>query len=77
MQLINSIAGISQGYAAAKQAGFDVDKILPAEATMRDLAKDFNLNPTERGGDDTKEQANDLRDQIKGMMPITREAPAE
>lgn len=77
LQLINSLAGMAQWYGLAKQSWVDINKILPAEETMRDLAKDFNLNPVERSWDDTKEQANELRDQLKGMLPITREAPAE
>ena len=66
---------MAQGYAAAKQWGIDIEKILPADDTMRDLAKDFNLNPVERGGDDTGKEVTDLKEQIKWMMPISKGTP--
>jgi hypothetical protein len=77
MQLINSLAGMAQWYAVAKQSGIDIEKILPANDTMRDLAKDFNLNPVEWGQEDTSEQVNQLKNDLKGMMPISKPALAE
>ncbi len=75
MQLINSLAGMAEWYAAAKAAGIDIEKILPADETMRDLAKDFNLNPVERAWDDTGEEVKNLKEQLKWMMPISKWTP--
>ena len=44
---------------------------------MRDLAKDFNLNPVERGDGDTKAAVKDLKAELTQMMPITKGTPPE
>jgi len=77
LQLVNALAWIAAGYAQAKQAWLDIEKVLPADETMRDLAKDFNLNPVDRWDDNTSEQANKLREQIKWMMPLSQGTPPE
>ena len=45
MQFMNAAWSMAQWYAMAKQAGYDIEKILPYNQTMRDLASDFNIQP--------------------------------
>jgi hypothetical protein len=50
LEMVNSLANIAQGYAVAKQAGFDIEKILPINKTIEDIASDYNLEVTANGG---------------------------
>ena len=43
LDLLNAVWWIANGYAVAKQAGVDIDTILPLKKTLRDLASDYNL----------------------------------
>ncbi len=72
MQLMKSVADIAQWYAVAKQAWVDMEKILPIEETIRDLAKDFNLNPVSRGGWEVDKQIADLKKEISSISPWAR-----
>lgn len=43
LDLLNAVWWIANGYAVAKQAGVDIETILPLKKTLRDLASDYNL----------------------------------
>ena len=78
MQLVKSIADISQWYAVAKQSWFDIEKILPVDKTIKDLAKDFNLSTIESSGSENKEKIQSLRDELKWfIVPTPWAEPAE
>ena len=53
LDLVNSLWTIAQWYAVAKQAWLDIDKVLPINDTLRDMAAEYNLAPVEK--DDNEE----------------------
>jgi len=69
LQFMNTVANISQWYAVAKEAWADIEKILPINDTLRDLAKDFNLQPREWWTDDMSNEINDLKKELLWFMP--------
>ena len=62
LQFTNAVWTIVQWYALSKQAGFDIDTVLPLKETISSLAEDFNLNPS------NKEDTQDIDQAKKGMM---------
>lgn len=69
LDLLNAVGTIANGYAVAKQAGVDVDTILPLKKTLRDLASDYNLE-TESNADyeDVQEAKNKLQEDIMAKI---------
>ena len=43
LDFMNSIGTMAQWYSVAKQAGIDIDKVLPMNDNIRDLAAEYNL----------------------------------
>jgi hypothetical protein len=41
--MFNTLSNIVNAYALAKQNGYDIEKVLPFEETLGDLAEDFNI----------------------------------
>jgi hypothetical protein len=69
MEFMNSIWTMAQWYALAKQSGIDVDKVLPMNDNLRDLAAEFNLQPQDRDdNEDVKAAKAELRAQLQGML---------
>ena len=50
LDLLNAVGTIANGYAVAKQAGIDIETILPLKKTLRDLASDYNLEVESNAG---------------------------
>ena len=57
LDLLNSVASISQWYAIAKQSWVDIDSILPIKQTLRDLAMDYNLEVQDKWDNEWVEEA--------------------
>lgn len=53
LDFMNSIWTMAQWYSVAKQAGIDIDKVLPMNENIRDMAAEYNLSPVEK--DDSEE----------------------
>jgi len=54
---------------AAQQAWVDMEKILPIEWTLRDLAKDYNLNPVDRTWAEVDDKIKELRGELESFRP--------
>ena len=67
LDLLNTIGQISQWYALAKQAGVDLETILPIKTTLSELASDYNLNVQTGGGDGVKEALRELQQDLQNM----------
>lgn len=46
LDLVNSLASITQGYAVAQQAGGNLEDILPLKELLTELAEDYNISVT-------------------------------
>lgn len=73
LDLLNTVGTIANWYAVAKQAGVDVDTILPLKKTLRDLASDYNLEVEMKDDQEDVQEAkvklmNDLKAKMGGMM---------
>lgn len=53
LDFMNSIWTMAQWYATAQQAGIDIEKVLPLNENIRDMAAEYNLAPVEK--DDNEE----------------------
>jgi hypothetical protein len=43
LEMFSALSNIVNAYALAKQNGYDIEKVLPFEETLGDLAEDFNI----------------------------------
>jgi hypothetical protein len=68
LDLLQTIWTISQWYALAKQAGTDLEDVLPLKQTIRDLASDYNLTPISWDKEWVKEWMDKLKNELKAMM---------
>ena len=48
LEFMNSIGTMAQGDAVAKQSGIDIDKVLPMNDNLREMAAEYNLSPVEK-----------------------------
>ena len=61
VDFMNSIGTMAQGYAVAKQSGIDIDKVLPMNENLREMAAEYNLSPVEKdSGEDVRKAKLDL-----------------
>lgn len=61
LDFMNSIGTMAQGYAVAKQSGVDIDKVLPMNENLREMAAEYNLSPVEKdSSEDVKKAKMDL-----------------
>lgn len=68
LEYMQAVGNIVNGYAMAKQAGIDLDTILPLKKTLRDLADNFNIQTeTNAGQEDIQQAKNKLIDELQGM----------
>ena len=61
VDFMNSIGTMAQWYAVAKQSGIDIDKVLPMNENLREMAAEYNLSPVEKdSSEDVKKAKMDL-----------------
>ena len=61
LDFMNSIGTMAQWYAVAKQSGVDIDKVLPMNENLREMAAEYNLSPVEKdNSEDVKKAKMDL-----------------
>lgn len=69
LDLLNAVGGIANGYAVAKQAGVDIETILPLKKTLRDLASDYNLEVESNADqEDVQEAKVKVLNELKAKM---------
>jgi hypothetical protein len=69
LDLLNTVGQIAQGYMVAKQAGIDLETILPIKSTLRELAQDYNMSVEEKADIEEVDTAKqDLMAKLQGMM---------
>lgn len=81
LDFMNSLWTIAQWYAVAKQNWIDVDKVLPMNDNLRDMAAEYNLAPVEKdSSEDVKKAKLELLQQLQwmqnGMAWVWEQAPA-
>jgi len=57
LDFMNSVWAMAQGYAVAKQSWIDLEKILPLNDNLRDMAAEYNLAPVEKDDNEDVKQA--------------------
>ena len=57
LDFMNSVWAMAQGYAVAKQSGIDIEKVLPLNDNLRDMAAEYNLAPVEKDDNEDVKQA--------------------
>lgn len=66
LDFMNSIGAMAQWYAVAKQSGIDIDKVLPMNENLREMAAEYNLSPVEKdSGEDVKKAKMELLQQLQ------------
>ena len=69
LSLLTTIWQISEWYAIAKQAWFDLNTVLPIKDALRDIASDYNLEPqNSNDNSDVKEEKMRLMWDMQKMM---------
>lgn len=71
LDFLNTIWQMWQGMMMAKQAGLDIEWILPIKSVLRDLAADYNLEAQTQNTDEGQwvtAAKMDLMNQLRGMM---------
>lgn len=75
LDLLNTVGQIAQGYMVAKQAGIDLETIIPIKSTLRELASDYNMTVEQKSdNEDVTAAKQDMMGQLQGMMA---QAPQE
>jgi len=73
LDLLNTVGKIAQGYMVAKQAGIDLETIIPIKSTLRDLAADYNITVEAKSDqEDVRAKKEEVMAQLQAMM---QEAP--
>lgn len=57
LDFMNSVWAMAQWYAAAKQSWVDLEKVLPLNDTLREMAAEYNLEPVEKDDNEDVKQA--------------------
>ena len=57
LDFMNSVWAMAQWYAVAKQSGIDLEKILPLNDNLREMAAEYNLQPVEKDDNEDVKQA--------------------
>lgn len=69
LDFMNSIWTMAQWYAAAQQAGIDIDKVLPMNDNIREMAAEYNLSPVEKDdNEEVKRQKLQLLQELQSMQ---------
>lgn len=73
MWFLREVPQIVQWYMMAKQAGFDLDTILPMKQTLKDTADDYNLATQEADDqEDVQAMKDELTQQLQWMLQSTQ-----
>ena len=68
LDFTNSIGTLAQWYAVAKQSWIDIEKVLPINDLIRDMAAEYNLSPVEKdSSEDVKRAKLELLNQLQQM----------
>lgn len=66
LDFMNSIGTMAQWYAVAKQNWIDIDKVLPMNENLREMAAGYNLSPVEKdSSEDVKKAKMKLLEELK------------
>ena len=81
LDFMNSLWTIAQWYAVAKQSWIDIEKVLPIDENIRDIAAEYNLAPVQKDdNEDVKRAKLDLLKQLQQMQTwlswVWQNAPA-
>ena len=57
LDFMNSVWAMAQWYAVAKQSGIDIEKVLPLNDNLREMAAEYNLAPVEKDDNEDVKQA--------------------
>jgi len=69
LDFMNSIWTMAQWYAAAQQAGIDIEKVLPMNDNIREMAAEYNLSPVEKDdNEEVKRQKLQLLQELQAMQ---------
>lgn len=69
LDFMNSVWAMAQGYAVAKQSGIDLEKILPLNDNLREMAAEYNLQPVEKDdNEDVKQAKMELLQQLQNAQ---------
>ena len=69
LDFMNSIWTMAQWYAAAQQAGIDIEKVLPMNDNIREMAAEYNLSPVEKDdNEEVKRQKLQLLQELQSMQ---------
>jgi len=75
LDLLETVGQIAQGYMLAKQAGIDLENIIPIKSTLRDLASDYNIIVEDKTDhEDVQAKKAEVMQQFQAMM---QSAPTE
>lgn len=69
LDFMNSVGAMAQWYAVAKQSGIDLEKILPLNDNLREMAAEYNLQPVEKDdNEDVKQAKMELLQQLQNAQ---------
>lgn len=69
LEFLNSIWQMAQWYAVAKQAGLDVENVLPLKENLRDVAAEYNFSPVEADdNEDVQAEKKKLFTELQQML---------
>lgn len=69
LDFMNSVWAMAQWYAVAKQSGIDLEKILPLNDNLREMAAEYNLQPVEKDdNEDVKQAKMELLQQLQNAQ---------
>ena len=69
LDFMNSVWAMAQWYAVAKQSGIDLEKILPLNDNLREMAAEYNLQPVEKDdNEDVKQAKMELLQQLQAAQ---------
>lgn len=70
LDFMSSIWQMAQWYAVAKQSGIDIDKVLPMNENLREMAAEYNLSPVEK---DDNEEVNKQKLQLLQELQMAQQ----
>lgn len=69
LDFMNSVGAMAQWYAVAKQSGIDIEKVLPLNDNLREMAAEYNLQPVEKDdNEDVKQAKMELLQQLQAAQ---------
>ena len=79
IDMLNAIWQIAQWYQVAQQTGADMDKILPFQDAIRDIADMHNIQPITNDVDneDLRNRKWEIMEELKSMMSLWKQQPLQ